>query len=73
MNHHEAVEFKKLEAIDDGLLADAGQPRNAVERRAHLAIVKGEGSGHESTFYAPFARTNGELMRPESNFRFVAV
>src|SRR5450759_122670 len=36
------LEFKKLEAIDDGLLADAGQPRNAVERRAHLAIVEGE-------------------------------
>ena len=31
------------------------------------------GSGHESAFYAPFARTNGELMRPESNSRFVAV
>jgi hypothetical protein len=42
VNHHEAVEFEKLEAIDDGLLADAGEPRDAVERRAHLAIAKGE-------------------------------
>ena len=32
-----------------------------------------KGSGHESAFYAPFARTNGELMRPELNSRFVAV
>jgi hypothetical protein len=34
-----AVEFEKLEAIDDGFLADAGEPRNAVERRAHLWIA----------------------------------
>ncbi|MGH6839397.1 MAG: hypothetical protein ACREDT_11480 [Methylocella sp.] len=42
LNHHEAVVFELLEAIDVGLLADAGQPGNAVERRAHFAMVYGE-------------------------------
>jgi len=28
------------------------------------------GSGHESALYAPFVRTNGELMRPELKFHF---
>ena len=32
-----------------------------------------KGSGHESALYAPFARTNGELMRPELNSHFAGV
>jgi hypothetical protein len=28
------------------------------------------GSGHESALHAPFARTNGELVRPELKFHF---
>ena len=31
------------------------------------------GSGHESALYDPFARTNGELMRPELNSHFAGV
>ena len=31
------------------------------------------GSGHESALYDPFARTNGELMRPELNSHFARV
>jgi hypothetical protein len=42
VNHHEAVKRQHLEAIDDGLLADAGQPLDAVERRLHLAVFEGE-------------------------------
>ena len=32
-----------------------------------------KGSGHESALYDPFARTNGELMRPELNSHFARV
>ena len=42
MNDHEAVERQHLEAIDDGLLADTGQPFDAVERMPHLAVFQGE-------------------------------
>ena len=42
LKHHEAVEFELLEAVDDVLLADAGPPGDAVERRAHFTIVYGE-------------------------------
>jgi len=32
-----------------------------------------KGSGHESALYAPLARTNGELKRPELNSHFAGV
>ena len=36
-------------------------------------IYAWKGSGHESALYDPFARTNGELMRPELNSHFAGV
>ena len=37
------------------------------------AVFTRMGSGHESALYDPFARTNGELMRPELNSHFAGV
>jgi len=42
VNDDEAVERQELEAVDHGLLAGAGQARDADEGRAHLAVSQGE-------------------------------
>ena len=58
---------------------EAGQPgelrgrRRAMTTSRQGAVRSFTGSGHESALYDPFARTNGELMRPELNSHFARV
>jgi len=47
-----------------------GEHERLRQLEADLAHM---GSGHESALYDPFARTNGELMRPELNSHFARV
>jgi hypothetical protein len=47
MNDDEAVERQELQAVDHGLLAGAGQARDAEEGRAYLAVPQGEEEGLE--------------------------
>jgi hypothetical protein len=55
--------------------ANGGRPYTMTP--AHLRLAQAamaerdtKGSGHESALYAPFARTNGDLMRPELTSHF---
>jgi hypothetical protein len=42
VHHDEAVERQHLEAIDHGLLANAGQALETLQRRPHLAVSQRE-------------------------------
>ena len=63
----------KLITVDTKSDVDVGvnQLRQLILENKVDAVLGSElGSGHESALYAPFARTNGELMRPELNSHF---
>ncbi len=64
--------------VDTNVIASLIAPNGAPSVKAWGRIVDERrlfirGSGHESALYAPLARTNGELKRPELNSHFAGV
>ena len=59
--------------IPDYAISFDGETVRFLNRKTMKPTAPEKGSGHESALYAPFARTNGELMRPELNSHFAGV